>query len=68
MITPDQQCTLSGGLYNKHCLHCMTRKIKHARSTDHTTSRKIQLTLFAWMGQEMAQQVKDELTREKSRL
>lgn len=51
--------------YNKHCVHCMVRRIKSLRGPDAKTSRRTQDMLFSYMPLEVASQVKDILRQER---
>lgn len=58
-------CELSGYVYDKHCVHCMVRKIKNLRSASAPRfAKQKQLETFQWMGAHMAAQVKGELKNE----
>lgn len=48
--------------YSKHCPECMARKITRLRTRDGKTSKRLQLGLFEWMGEDMAREVKKLLT------
>ena len=62
----NTRCTLTGHTYNRHCEHCMARLIASARSPDRSTSRRVQTSLFQYMGKDMEEKVKKLLTQEKS--
>lgn len=57
-------CTLQSAIYDKSCVHCMTRKIVSLRSPDKRLTLKLQLGTFAWMGPKLAEQVKEVLRNE----
>jgi hypothetical protein len=54
-------CTLQSAIYDKSCVHCMTRKIISLRSPDKRTTLKLQMGTFAWMGIAMSERVKAQL-------
>lgn len=54
-------CTLQAAIYDKSCVHCMTRKIVSLRSPDKRLTLKLQLGTFDWMGKAMSERVKAQL-------
>lgn len=57
--------SLTSFQYKKTCPDCMTRKIVRLRSPDGKTSRRLQLGVFEWMGEDMARQVMERLRAEQ---
>jgi len=51
---------------NKHCVQCMLAKIRSLRGPDAKTSRRTQDMLFAYMPPEIAKEVKEILTKERT--
>lgn len=59
-------CELSGYSYNKHCVHCMVRKIKDLRApAAPQMAKQKQRETFQWMGPLMAEQVLEVLRNER---